>query len=550
MTQFETLPNELIYFTFKYLYANDILSALSNLNSRFTALLVSYMDYKIDFRFASKDVYDFVCSQMIPSHVQTLYLSNKRYTCGQIPNFFNRFSLNSFSCRLRSLSLTSCLENGSKAIIDQLHLLTKLAEFSFVASAGTDITFDLRHQLVQTVSQLPSLKRCTIKIYNDILIFEISELVFQTLEYVCLGLSSLDQIVHLCRRAPNLKYLVIDAVISEPLSIDNCSSLGNLIHLSMRTDANMEDFERLLAKARSLDSLSLVCSNDECHDGNRWQQILSKIKLSKFHFLFFTDPQPAMDSSINPFYEKFWLERGWYIRYEQQKTNHYNHLYTIPYPIPSFLLDLDNSSTVEMTTSVDAIQVFDSVRELTYVGYEAEVSSNSNYFFPHVETLDLESDTLPSSKLISFEHVKELKLQAQLTQDLLNDVSMPALTRLILRVLPATWIIPCLNRQIQYLELRTERLDDDEVEEMCAPTSFAIHCKHISLPVQSKHNICLLLNRLTRLESVDFKFDGPLDIFDPTITEDWIKDETSLRNFLLTKNTEDNRFGLWIGRSN
>lgn len=78
MTQFESLPNELIYLIFKYLNANDILNALSNLNSRFTALLATYTNYKLDFRSVNKDVYDFVCSQMIPSHVQTLHLSNKR----------------------------------------------------------------------------------------------------------------------------------------------------------------------------------------------------------------------------------------------------------------------------------------------------------------------------------------------------------------------------------------------------------------------------------------------------------------------------------------
>jgi len=192
MTQFESLPNELIYLILEYLNAKDILNALSNINSRFTTLLATCTNYKLDFRSVKKDIYDFVCSQMIPSHVQTLHLSNKRYTYGQIQNFFNRFSLNSFSCRLRSLSLKSCIEIGFKEIVDQLHLLTKLTVFSFVANAGADFSFDSRRQLVQTLAQLPSLRRCTIKIYNDLLIFDISGLIFQPLEYVCLGISSLD----------------------------------------------------------------------------------------------------------------------------------------------------------------------------------------------------------------------------------------------------------------------------------------------------------------------------------------------------------------------
>jgi hypothetical protein len=150
MTQLESLPNELIYVIFKYLNANDILHALSNLNSRFTSLLVTYTEYKVDFRSVNKNVYDFVCSLLVPSHVQTLYLSNKRNTHGQIQNFFNRFSLSSFSSRLRSLSLKTCFENEFKEIIDQLHLLTKLTSFSVVANAGADISSDSRRQLVHS----------------------------------------------------------------------------------------------------------------------------------------------------------------------------------------------------------------------------------------------------------------------------------------------------------------------------------------------------------------------------------------------------------------
>ncbi len=551
MTQFETLPNELIYLIFTYLNANDIFNGLSNLNTRFTALLTAYTDYKLDFRSVSKDIYDFVCSQMIPSHVQTLYLSNKRYNYGQIQNFFNRFPLISFSCRLRSLSLKSCLENESKEIIDQLHLLTKLTVFSFVANAGANFNFDLRRHLVQVIAKLPSLRRCTIKIYNEILIFDIFGLVFQQLEYICLGISALDQLIHLCRRAPNLKHFVIDAVIDEPLTIDECSSLANLTHLSMRTEASMEEFERLITKARSLVSLSLVCSNVECHDGSRWQQILSTIKLTKFRFLFFTDPSPAMDSSIDPFHEKFWLERGWYIRYEQQKLNGYNNLYTIPYPSLSFLLDLENTCAIATTTTVDVIKVFDSVRELVYVGCEPDVSINNNFFFSHIETLVLETDTLPSSRLVSFEHVKELRLYTPLTQYTLSEVSMPALTRLILQVLPATWTVSCLNERIQYLKLRTiASLTDEEVTAMCASTSFAINCKHVSLPIQSRQSVRLLLNQLTCLESVDFIFYGTVSVPDLAITEDWIRDQTYLRHFLLTNDVGNERMGLWINRSN
>jgi hypothetical protein len=386
------------------------------------------------------------------------------------------------------------------------------------------------------------------KIYSDLLIFDnISKVVFQSLEYVCLSISSLDQLVHLCRHAPNLKRLVIDVVIQEPLTIDDCSSLANLTHLSIRTDSSMEEFERLLIQAGSLISLSLVCTNFECRDGNRWQQLLSKIHLSKFRLLIVTDPSPAMDSLIDPFREKFWLEHGWYIRYEQKKINGYINLYTIPYPALSFLLELSDTCTFATTTTVDTREIFKPVRELVYLGCAAEVTNTSHYFFPYIETLVVETDTLPPTKIVSFEHITELKLHTPLTRHMLIEVSMPALTRLVLKVLPETWTIPSLNGRIQYLKLRTTTLlTDEEVESMCNSASFAINCKHISLPIRSRQNIGLLLNQLTYLESIDFIFLETISVANLAITEDWIRKETCLRNFLLTVDVRNERLVLWI----
>ena len=551
MNQFESFPNELIYLIFKYLNANDIFNGLSNLNRRFDALLGAYMDYKVDFRYVRKNVYDFVCAQMNPNHVQTLYLSNKRYSCGQIENFFNRFPLVSFSSRLRSLSLKCCFDNHCKEIINQLPHLTNLTSFSFVANAGANISYESRRQLVEIIARLPFLQRCTVKIYNDELAFDIYGLVFQSVTYLCLGISSLDQIVHLCRRAPNLKHLIIDAVIDAPLSVDDCSALGNLTHLSMRTDANMQELQQLLTKARSLVYLSLGCSNFDCRDGNRWQQILSTINLSKFRFIFFTDPMEAQGPLIDPFNDKFWLERGWYFRYEQQDLNGCIDLYTIPSLDLTYRLNVTDICTVAMTKNMDSAETFQSIRELIYIAYEPKASNGNNYFFPHIEKLVVEGDTLPSSSLLSFQHIIELEFYTALTPYMLDNISMPLLTRLVLRALPTTWTIPSLNGRIKCLKLRTTTsLTDQEVEEMCAPTSFAIDCTHISLTVESRQSVGLVLNQLIYLESVDFLCSSSAIVSNLGIAENWVREKTNIRNFLLTIDTENDRLGLWIGRSN
>jgi hypothetical protein len=134
---------------------------------------------------------------------------------------------------------------------------------------------------------------------------------------------------------------------------------------------------------------------------------------------------------------------------------------------------------------------------------------------------------------------------------MLDNVSMPALTRLILHVLPETWTVPCLNGRIQYLKLRTTTsLTDEEVEVMCAPTSFAINCKHVSLTIESRQSVRLVLNQLTCLDSADFLFSSPTILGNLGITENWIREETCVRDFLLTADMTNGRLGLWMGRSN
>lgn len=217
---------------------------------------------------------NYICSEVNPSDVQTLHLSNKRHIYGQIEHFFSLCPLDLFSSRLRSLSPKSCSENELRAILEHLHLLAKLTVFSFVANASTLFSSDARNQLVRTLSQLLSLRQCTIKVYDDGLVFNHrTKYVFGSLEYCYIHLSSLDRIVHLCSHAHNLKRLLIGTVYDEALSIEDCSSLSNLTHFSMRTAASMNEHDRMLTKAKSLVSLSLVCSGVECCDGLRWQQL-------------------------------------------------------------------------------------------------------------------------------------------------------------------------------------------------------------------------------------------------------------------------------------
>jgi hypothetical protein len=85
---------------------------------------------------------------------------------------------------------------------------------------------------------------------------------------------------------------------------------------------------------------------------------------------------------------------------------------------------------------------------------------------------------------------------------------------------------------------------------MCAPTSFAINCKHISLTVESRQSVRLVLNQLIDLESADFLFSSPTILDNLNITENWIREEICVRDFLLTIDTTNGHLGLWIGQSN
>ena len=70
----------------------------------------------------------------------------------------------------------------------------------------------------------------------------------------------------------------------------------------------------------------------------------------------------------------------------------------------------------------------------------------------------------------------------------------------------------------------------------------------LSLTIQTRQSLPVLLNQLTHLTSIDITLCRTELETNLAITEDWIRDETSLQNFLFTVDEENQRIGLWIER--
>lgn len=552
MTTFESLPNEIIYVLFEYLPIHDIFGSLSQLNSRYDTLIAQYVHFVIDFRSVRKYIYDEALSQIIPSQTQSLYLSNKRPTYGQIDHFFNRFSLESFGLRLCSLSLKSCSSQTLKCVIDAIPSLKILARFVFEGSASVEYDHNIRQSLVLALTKLPLLERCTIKIYNEELTFDQDpEIVFPSLKYLFLRLSSLNQVVHVCRQAPQLTHLKIGAIFQSTLTVTDCSSLSQLRCLSIRTSATMDELERLLSSARSLRSFSILCSLFEVSDAHRWQCLISKIHPLRFRFVFLIEFSASIDPAANPFDEKFWVQRTAHVRLSQETTGLSTDVFSLPPLVSSLVLDETVIYSVHSLPPTNTINPFEEITELYYSGYNADRRFSSLDYFPKLRHLILETDMFPPSSLVCLDHVEELRLTTPLTEELFKNVSLPTLKRLVLDVLPLTWSVLMLTGGLESLKTRLMcGVIDHVVQEMCATTSFVLLCKHICVHVNSISSVNLILNKLTCLESAHFTFPELGSTRDFEMVEQFFRGITHLRNFHLTTYEERPSFKLWIDRKN
>jgi hypothetical protein len=100
----ELFPVELLHLIFDYLSASDILLGFLNINSYLNNVLLSYEQFRINFRSCRKIHFDLTCTYIRPHQIASLILSNSDDTPDQVQLFFSYFNIKQF-IHLRSITL-------------------------------------------------------------------------------------------------------------------------------------------------------------------------------------------------------------------------------------------------------------------------------------------------------------------------------------------------------------------------------------------------------------------------------------------------------------
>ena len=102
----EILPVQLFHAIFSYFWPDEILFTLNNITRYIDVVLVSYTNYRVDFKSIQKSHFDLVCRTISLDQIIYLRLSALDNTPNQCELFFTYFRIEQFS-NIRPLRLTN-----------------------------------------------------------------------------------------------------------------------------------------------------------------------------------------------------------------------------------------------------------------------------------------------------------------------------------------------------------------------------------------------------------------------------------------------------------
>jgi hypothetical protein len=123
----DILPVELLHALFSYFLAHEILLTFASVSPYIDAILVSYTNYRVDFKSILKTHFDLVCRTITADQIISLTLSGLDDTPKQCQLFFTHFRIEHFS-RLRSLRLINIDKQLMKNIVNFIDKLNRYCQ--------------------------------------------------------------------------------------------------------------------------------------------------------------------------------------------------------------------------------------------------------------------------------------------------------------------------------------------------------------------------------------------------------------------------------------
>ena len=331
-SQFENLSNEILYEIFDYLNHYHVYQAFNPLNSRFNNLLYhSNTPLHVNMSFLSKSKFQRYLTQMVlpnSDRIRSLHFANR-------PMFDEMFS---------------CSENRSKfnelrtIILDNLLTFEHLDSFASFCNLSSLIIhrcdfIETTYELCHDIFSLPNLKYCKISMTGFIKFQSlINSFNSQRSRLEHLSITSkcdLRQLPYLLSCLPQLRRLSIDYLSDyqswKPSIVLPASN--QLTHISLKLKAvRFNRLEQFLAQFPvSLEVFRISVDDDlEYFNANRWERLITNfmpnLRLFDIENIYVArgTVDPLMDeNSIKQFTTPFWLDRKWFIGYQQTKMDRY-----------------------------------------------------------------------------------------------------------------------------------------------------------------------------------------------------------------------------------
>ncbi|CAF1322766.1 unnamed protein product [Rotaria sordida] len=561
--KFELLPNEIFIEIFEFLSIFDIFYSFNQLNNYFNQLIRT-IPLHVNFKNIQKSIFDRFCQFLlsnsdVKNQIYTLVLSNKD-TSDQIKTFLSLFSLNEF-LHLHSLTLIQVEENILQKLKLIIPLIPQLHSFHLFDSNDIYLTDPLTSNLeILSIPTLSSINK------------------FSSITNLTISACSLDQLFHyLFKYAPMLTYLNIQYLSSYYSYTTNYSNIDFMkaIHLKELIISNFEykfeDFKLLAKYIPKLTSLKFYGTYDlDMIDANQWEYLIISLLpyLDTFKFIFNYIYKPNdnhIEDKLNKFQTDFWIKQHqWYTEYSL--SNYSALIYTIPYMLNSYTLELDSNRY-----SNQLIKTFNNVKNLTI--YHTTIRESGGHYFSNVTSLTILPPKYAYRPQLGTQAIKSLKNIVNLSNLKYLGISFEFKIKdayVLLRILQEAPKISSIMISIralehfayndeacEYLNKMIKKLDIYKYHS----SSFKFHhqienfCKIFSNIEQLKCNIdqandlLYLLNHLPKLSMLKAYL---WQINDYDYFYSWFKKATKKLNLLFNINYRDKQeteLSIWINRN-
>ena len=328
LTQFEDLPNEVIYEIFEYLSLCQTWESFSPLNSRFSDLFGDLpLTLKLDFSSLSKRHFHLCRSRLFEPNISRL-LSLRLSNPLSIDLFLSIYSFDECFLRLESLFFNQIDSTRLPKILTDLAFLPCLSSLSI----QNHLELPDAGELYRLIFRLPLLTWCLLSPQGVSRRLSMSPAVdrFSSLEYLRVNRHfSLQELLVFLSYLPLLRRLSILS-LTESLysSLDFSRGFPRLTHLSVKfwrlPFEMLKDVSSKFFSDLQMFRLS-TRADDHYLMADRWEDLIrrSMPSLRCFDFQHFWEPmdndhveQQTYHSLIERFQSKFWTNRQWFFAHQ------------------------------------------------------------------------------------------------------------------------------------------------------------------------------------------------------------------------------------------